>query len=160
MHELSFMLNAGYEFHLTDHTIFEPVGGLYVAGLWENSSREHGAEAASLSIRSGSSFSLESHLGFRLAHEWELNENFTLTPELSARWLHQFGDNRFSSTASFEGGREFTYCGAKYGRDAVDLGISLKANIYKNLDLGINYNALIGDRSFSNSITAFVNYVF
>lgn len=160
MHELSFMLNAGYEFHLTDHTIFEPVGGLYVAGLWENSSREHGAGAASLSIRSGSSFSLESHLGFRLAHEWELNENFKLTPELSARWLHQFGDNRFSSTASFERGRNFTYCGAKYGRDAVDLGISLKANLFKNLDLGINYNALIGDRSFSNSITAFVNYVF
>ena len=100
------------------------------------------------------------HLGFRLAHEWELNENFKLTPELSARWLHQFGDNRFSSTASFEGGRKFTYCGAKYGRDAVDLGISLKANIYKNLDLGINYNALIGDRSLSNSVTAFVNYVF
>ena len=44
--------------------------------------------------------------------------------------------------------------------DAVDLGISLKANLFKNLDLGINYNALIGDRSFSNSVTAFLNYVF
>ncbi|UKI30336.1 MAG: autotransporter outer membrane beta-barrel domain-containing protein [Lentisphaeria bacterium] len=64
------------------------IARLYVAGLWANSYREHGAEAASLSIRSGSSFSLESHLGFRLTHEWELNENFKLTPELSARWLH------------------------------------------------------------------------
>ena len=50
----------------------------------------------------------------------------TLTPEVRASWLHEFGDEQFSNTSTFTGGgASYTTKGAKIDDDAARFGVGL-----------------------------------
>jgi uncharacterized protein with beta-barrel porin domain len=114
--------NTGYDLRVQDWRI-TPLASLQYSRVNLGSFRETGAGDLNLNIQSRNYDFLESGLGVQVARPFTRNE-LTFTPEVHARWLHQFGDTNVSQTASFQvpGSPSFTTPGFTPARDTLNVG--------------------------------------
>ena len=116
---------TGYNFRVQDWRI-TPLASLQYSRVNIGSFRESGAGDLNLNIQSRGYDFLESGLGVKLARSFTRND-LTFTPEVHARWLHQFGNATMSQTASFQvpGSGSFTTPGFTSARDTLNVGAGI-----------------------------------
>lgn len=159
-HEFSSAGDLGWKFYLTEKTVLEPLAGFYYSSLYENAFDEEDAGAANLSIRSRTSNSLKSTPGVRFYHDFTMLETMSLRPEFTARWLHEFLDSSYNSTASFANGNSFTYNGTDLDRDAAQLNMKLAFKPFLHFGMFAEYSTIIAPSLYSNAVYAGIEAFF
>lgn len=116
---------------------------------------ENGAGALNLDAESEITTSLQSSLGVRVAKEFTIDKVLSLTPVLSARWVHEFGDTRALLNARFAGAPSgsFTVSSDTYDRDncAFSLGVTGKA--WDAWSFFLVYDAQMRSSEFAHAVT-------
>jgi outer membrane autotransporter protein len=139
---------AGYRFKIDSINII-PVAGFQAGYLIRDSFTERDAGALSLNVDGEHTSSFLSSLGVKFRRDFESNAGI-FTPELRAKWLHEFSNNDYALNASFAGSPVSTFSvkGDKPNKDSVVLGLGLNYNTKQNLSLFLTYDAtLSGDRT-------------
>ena len=124
------------------------MAGFQASYLTRDSFRERDAGALSLDVDREYTSSLLGSLGVKLRNDFKIDAG-TITPELRAKWFHEFSNNDYMLHASFAGApaSTFTVQGDKPNRDSVALGFGLTCVTNKNLSLFLTYDAnFSGDR--------------
>jgi outer membrane autotransporter protein len=147
-HAIGGSAEAGYRFTLDTLSII-PTLGFQASHLSRNPFTEKDAGALNLVAGRSDTSSYQSSVGIRLTKDFSIDTG-TVTPELRARWLHEFSSDDYLLNASFAGSpvSMFTVRGDRPDRDRAALGFGLTCATRVNLSLFLAYDALIsGDRT-------------
>lgn len=106
---MSGKLGGGYRFIFNDIGL-SPLLSLEYMYFQQDAYTETGAGSANLSVESLSSNSLKTGMGLKLDRTFKPNQWWSLTPEVSARWMHEFIDQNQDIQVSMTGvpGRIFS----------------------------------------------------
>ena len=117
-------VKAGYNFKQASGLTLTPSAGFNYSYLDADGYSEHGS-VINNKVNSSNYTGATSELGLKAAYPIKRTTG-TLTPEVRASWLHEFGDSQFSNTSSFIGsGSSYTTKGAKIDEDAGRFGVGL-----------------------------------
>jgi len=147
-HVLSAAVEAGYRIRTNCIDII-PLIGFQAAYLSRNSFTEHRAESLNLTAGSESTNSLLSTVGIRLTKDYSVGSGI-LSPELRAKWLHEFSNDSYVLNAAFSGypAMAFSVKGDRPDRDSAAVGAGMTYAPQKNLSLYVTYDAhLASDRT-------------
>ncbi len=100
----------------------------------------------------------QTRIGARVAYPFKLSDGSTLTPEIHAYYLHDFGTNQLNSTyttADVAGPNTFFFYGPPLGRDIVNLGMSVTLLRGAGWSLAGGYD--YAGRASSSSNNFFIN---
>jgi len=116
---------------------------------------ESGAGALNLDTDSERTTSLQGSLGVRLAKEFAIGSAFSLTPQLSARWVHEFGDTSANLTARFSGAPSgsFTVSSDTYNRDSGVFSLGLTGKAGDAWGFLLAYDAQVRSKEFAHAVT-------
>ena len=124
--QINAKLGAGYDWTAPNGLIVTPGVALQEIHLNTHSYTTHGAGVLNVAVNGAAMDILQSRVGARVAYAFSGPGSSTLTPEVHAYYVHNFGSDQQSSTASFTGGGpNFTTTGPTRDRDTVNLGIGL-----------------------------------
>ncbi|MBA4418491.1 MAG: hypothetical protein C0392_11380 [Syntrophus sp. (in: bacteria)] len=139
---------VGYLFKI--HTIsIIPMASFQAGYLTQNSYTERDAGALNLAVDRNHTSSLLSSLGVKIRKDFATGAG-TLTPEVRAKWLHEFSNDDYILNSAFAGApaSTFTVQGDKPNRDSIALGFGLTCVTKKSLSLFLAYDAIIsGDHT-------------
>lgn len=132
-------LEGGYGFR-PGAVVITPLLSLQVVRLQLDGYTETGAGDANLSVAGQNYHFVQTGLGAKLA--WPLQEaGVRITPELHAKWLHDFAGDRQQTTSQFTGGgASFTTQGPEPVRSSLNLGAKLTLMTQENLTLSLGYD--------------------
>lgn len=142
---LSASAEAGYRAKILALEVI-PLVGFRASYLKREGFTESGAGALNLDVDRSEYSSLQSSLGLRVKKDFTLSPSSTLTPEVSARWLHEYSDAAYTLNASFVdySAFGFSFDGSGHVRDSalIRAGLTLaKSNnvrFYANYDLNLS----------------------
>ncbi|MDF2764912.1 MAG: hypothetical protein K0S81_1906 [Rhodospirillales bacterium] len=139
-HELSAAAEVGYLMQLGALGL-EPVAGLAVTHLSDESYEESGAGGAGLEVDGRSTTSLRSTLGARAS--FAPSPAFRLSASLA--WAHELADTEREVDASFlGGGGTFRIQGAEVSRNSALVGVALGVALGAGVDLTLGYDGQFG----------------
>jgi len=137
--EYSAYLGGGYDFLFFGGYVGPTVSVQYT-GLSEESYNESGAGALNQNIDSRDSHSLQTAVGLRYLHPIKLpDEKTTLVPEVRAKWLHEFMNDRDVSARFSGGGAAYTVDGNNVEKNSALLGGRLTAYLNDSISLYADY---------------------
>ncbi len=137
--QYSVLLDGGYTFK-TKNVNITPIASLQYLHLHLQSYTETGADALNLTVKSQDYDMLQSALGAKLDHPFELSYG-TLTPEVHARWLYDFINDNQDTTSTFAGGGgSFATQGFTPARNALNVGGRLALATKGNWSVDANYD--------------------
>ena len=153
-HRFAASLDLGYALRLGPVEI-EPQAGLQYTRLRQNAFTEHGAGAVNLDVEATTVESLRSGVGVRLAATIALGDEAALVPELRARWLHEFLDDRGRINANFVGqpASAFAADGVKTPDDSAALGGGLLIRFSETFSAFVDYDARFNRRELAHNVT-------
>jgi len=153
-------LDSGYKFYLGDTLELTPLASVQWTHLNVPSYKETNAGALNLNVDKQNYDDLESGIGASIACPIQFGWG-KLTPELHAKWLYDYIDDRMVVTSSFAGGGvSFTSYGANPSREGLNVGGKLSFNIYKDLSLVAAVDSELKDQFFSVFGSGTVRYKF
>jgi outer membrane autotransporter protein len=147
-HVVSAYAEAGHRIDARGTHII-PVASFQAAYLTRNGFTEEDAGALNLDVDREHVVSLLSSLGLRIRKHFE-TATATITPELRARWFHEFSNDAYALSASFAGYplSTFTVRGDRPNRDSIGVGAGLTCSTTKNVSLFLAYDAIFsGDHT-------------
>ena len=147
--QLSLDANTGYDFKV-DHYRLGPTVGLEYVKLNVNGFTETGAGSADLLVKSQDADSLKSRIGTRIDRPFTA-KGIGLDPEVRVAWQHEYMDDSRNISAQFadpNATSQFTVHTTDPQRDSALLGAGIKAQLTKNFDLYLDYNAQVGQKNF------------
>ena len=136
--EYSAYLGGGYDFLFFGGYV-GPTVSIQYTGLSEESYNESGAGALNQNIDSRDSHSLQTAVGLRYLHPFKLPGDTTLVPEVRAKWLHEFMNDRDVSARFTGGGAAYTVDGNEVEENSVLLGGRLSAYLNESISLYADY---------------------
>lgn len=148
-------LAGGYRMPLGGKTQLIPLASLEWSTLKQKAYTETGAGALNLSYQGTTTDSLKLGLGARLSGETAWGAT-TAIPEVHAIALHDFGDARTDTTASFTGGgAAFTTTGQTIRRNSYNLGgsVALLTGRSSKVTIGYDLEGRSGFKGHSAQIT-------
>ena len=115
---------------------------------------ESGADSLDLSLSQQNANSFRTHLGARLAYNWEICENTVLIPEVRGFWMHEFMNNPATITSALDGGAgpSFDYETETPYRDSVFGGVGVSARFGERWNASAFYNVNFGAAGYTNNI--------
>lgn len=131
----------------------------YVSFLALDSRREgfteSGADALNLNGDSARTTSLQGSLGIGLAKEFVINKTFFLVPEVSARWVHEFGDTKAVLDARFAGAPSgsFRVSSDTWDRDSGVFSLGLTGRAGDAWNFFFAYDARVRSKEFAHAVT-------
>jgi outer membrane autotransporter protein len=116
---------------------------------------ESGAGALNLDTDSERTSSLQGSLGVRLAKEFAIGPDLQLTPGISARWVHEFGDTSSNLNARFAGAPSgsFTVYSDTYDRDSGVFSLGLTGKAGDAWGFLLVYDAQVRSKEFAHAVT-------
>lgn len=158
-HEFAGYLEGGYRFLLQGFEV-TPLGSLFLDSLHRDAFTERGAGGLNLRTKSESTTSIQTSLGGRLARDVPVREDLVVTPELTARWVHEFGDREALLNARFAGSPtgSFTVRSDKADRDAAVLTVGLTASACSRVSGFVYYDAELRGDQTDQAVIAGVRY--
>ena len=116
---------------------------------------ESGADALNLIGDSARTTSLQGSLGIGLAKEFVINKTFFLTPEISARWVHEFGDTNAVLDARFAGAPSgsFRVSSDTWARDSGVFSLGLTGRAGDAWNFFFAYDARVRSKEFAHAVT-------
>lgn len=103
--------------------------------------------------------SLQSWLGASFSRGYQGPNCWIWTPTLFGAWRHEYMDNQFSTTGSYNAvpGQQFMISSISRDRDMADLGFSISASS-NQLSIGAGYNATFTSNYLDNNWFAGMSY--
>ncbi len=154
------LVSGGYIWQLKSWAL-EPFASLQYTYLDEDSFAESGAGSVDLSVADRQTQALVSELGLRLAHVWK-QANFTLIPELSAAWSHDFDIDDRDIVSSFAGspGVTFTLPGQDIAPDGLVTGAGVTLILTHGISTSVIYNGELRDNYTAHAIQGELRFSF
>lgn len=139
----------------------EPFASLQYTYLDEDSFEESGAGSVDLSVADRQTQALVSELGLRLAHVWK-QANFTLIPELSVAWRHDFDIDDRDLVSSFAGspGVTFTLPGQDVAKDGLVTGAGVTLILNRGISTAVRYIGELRDNYSAHAILGELRFSF
>ncbi|MBK1842901.1 autotransporter domain-containing protein [Azospirillum sp. YIM B02556] len=150
-HDLSAELAAGHRMALGDEAWIEPRAGLRVDRITRAAFDEEGG-AAALGVDAAAWTSLRSTIGLRGGTSLTVG-GWTLRPEASLAWGHDFADVTATTTNRLAGAA-FTADASKPGHDAALLGAGVGFALKDGVNAGVSVQDELRDRGNSLSVSA------
>jgi len=121
---------------------------------------ESGADALNLIGDSARTTSLQGSVGIGLTKEFAINKTFFLTPEVSARWVHEFGDTNAVLDARFAGAPlgSFRVSSDTWNRDSGIFSVGLTGRTGDAWNFFLGYDAQVRAREFAHAVTGRVRF--
>lgn len=160
--QFSAYLDMGYDWTVGNFTFGPIISGQYIfAGIAPFT--ETGADSLDLSVDQQNINSLRTSVGGRVAYTWTLNRHITLIPEVRMLWQHEFLNDSRNINSSLDGGDGpgFGYQTTAPGRDSVFAGAGVSAQIGKDWNTFLYYNADFGRQDYiAHMVSAGVGWRF
>jgi outer membrane autotransporter protein len=119
-------LGAGYDWTASNGMIVTPGLSVQETHLGVDGYTTSGAGVLNLHVNSDSTDIIQSRLGARVAYPLTGYGTYTLTPEVHAYYVHNFGSDQTTATSTFTGGGPaFTTTAPARDRDIFNLGLGL-----------------------------------
>jgi len=140
----SAFIEGGYNVKL-DQWALQPFGNLQYLYLNEDSFRENGADSLDQLVDARRTTSLQSNLGLRLARFIGLNE-WTLIPEISLAWLHDYDIDDRSIVTSYAGSPDISFSidGQNVDRNKAVVGAGLMWRNSRGISSSLIYHCKSG----------------
>jgi outer membrane autotransporter protein len=148
-------LESAYELLPAGPLHVQPVAAFSYVRLVRDDFTEQGASSLDLEVDDEKIDSLVSEAGGRLYARFEMEEGAWFTPELWARWLHEFGDTDRRIDVRLSGattGGAFTVDGADLPRDSAAFGVRWTTSSREGAGAVISYDGLWNSKLLENSI--------
>lgn len=158
-HDLAGYLEGGYTM-TTQGFDLRPSASLFALHHQQEGFSETGADSLNLDVDSQSNWSLKSALGIGVARDFGAPGAFVCRPQASARWVHEFGDNRYDITGRLAGlpAAPFTVRSDEVARDSAVLGVGLTGNWRTHTQLLLFYDAYLNADYVIHALTAGLAY--
>ncbi len=116
---------------------------------------EKGADALNLDADSENTLSLQGSLGARVARQFCVNKAVLLTPEVSARWIHEFGDDEAMLNARFAGtpSGSFTVYSDRFDRDSGVFSLGVTGKVKDAWSFFLAYDAQLRSKESVHAVT-------
>jgi outer membrane autotransporter protein len=158
--QYSVLLDGGYIFKAGKKLRITPIASLQYLRLHLDGYTETNAGALNLAVNSQNYDMLQSGLGMKLDRSFELSFG-TLTPEVHARWLHDFISDSQETTSTFAGGGgSFATNGFTPARNGLNAGGRLALVTKGNWSLDANYDFEFKEDFTSHTGWANIRYSF
>ncbi|OKH88167.1 hypothetical protein LF95_16030 [Thalassospira sp. TSL5-1] len=129
---------AGYDFSVGANTTLTPFASLRWIHARNESYDETGAGSANLSVDAQNSDVVTQELGTRA--QWQFDTAYgTLTPEISAAWVHDYTDSAQTSTGQI-GGAAYSVETEGLPSDGVHIGAALSLAATDSTDIRLEYD--------------------
>jgi autotransporter-associated beta strand protein len=155
-HSLNGYVETGYTIR-TQSVDIVPMASIQAGSLWRNAFTEKDAGDLDLTAASDRTSSLIGSLGVLLKKEFSTRAG-SVTPEIRARWFHEFARSDYMLHASFAGAptAAFRVGGNSAPPDRAAIGCGLNWEIGTNLGLDLTYEAsLSGDQTEHSGMAGF-----
>jgi outer membrane autotransporter protein len=122
--------------------VISPMAALQATYLMQDGFTETGAGDLNLIVDSQDTGSYQSYLGVHISKAIAMG-NFVLTPDVRAKWAHEFSpdDHMINARFSGSGSGSFTVEADRPSRDTAIVGMGLNGRFNKNLSMYIQYDA-------------------
>lgn len=142
--QFAFYVEAGGNRNFGNYFL-QPLIGLQYVNVSQDAFNETGADSLNLAIPKTTTDSLRSALGGRIARPFFTESGAMVTPEIRARWMHEFFNDPQSVSPSFATAPDdsFTIRGVKLGRDFLVLGAGITAELTPSISAFANYDAQV-----------------
>ena len=123
--QYSAIVSAGQHFYFNDQVTVTPLASLQASHTRVGSYTENGAGALNLRVDSQNYDSLQSGLGVKVERVMQYGDS-TYSPEIHAKWLHDFKSTTPEQDVAFTGGgSKFHVQGVNQDRDIYNIGVGL-----------------------------------
>ncbi|QDU80440.1 Extracellular serine protease precursor [Polystyrenella longa] len=139
----------GLNFVVAPGVLWQPYLGMQYVYARQNSFSETGAPGINLDVAGVDTHSLRGILGSRVAlTDITLMDNFNVTPEVRAMWIHEFLEPTSPVNAQFAGvgGAGYSVNGLNLGRDWAVLGTGVSTQLTNHWEVRADYNSQFNDR--------------
>ncbi|MCK9595117.1 MAG: autotransporter domain-containing protein [Candidatus Omnitrophica bacterium] len=158
--QYSVLLDGGYTFKAGKKLRITPIASLQYLRLHLDGYTETNAGALNLAVNSQSYDMLQSGLGMKLDRSFEVNYG-TIIPEIHAKWLYDFINDKQETTSTFSGGGgSFATNGFTPARSALDIGGRLALVTKGNWSFDANYDFEYKEDFTSHTGWADIRYQF
>lgn len=100
-------------------------------------------------------------LGLRFGTRWQHDNGWIFNPELTAGWIHDYGDGRISTSGQFvQGGLPFTVVGTSRNKDRALIGIGLNTVLSSRMSAFARYDGELANHFNSQTVQAGFNVTF
>ena len=143
--------------------LVEPVAAIEWNRLSQEGFRETRAPGLNLDVEDETLQSVRSRVGLIVNAEFQTGEDTGFTPELRARWLHEFGDvDRVVESRLADGLTQGTFrvLGAETPRDALQAGLGWVGTVGSTLRIRADYDAIIDADRLDHVFSASVRLLF
>jgi len=158
--DLSGYIESGYRIPATGCFAVTPYASFLALQNYRGGFTERGAQALSLVTDGANTLSLQGALGVRVARDIRIAKTFLVTPELSARWVHEFGDDEVLLDARLAGAPSgsFTVYSDRFDRDSGVLSLGITGKVKDNWSFFLAYDAQVRARETVHSATGGVKF--
>lgn len=158
--DLSGYIESGYRMPATGCFAVTPYASFLALQNYRGGFTERGAQALSLVTDGANTLSLQGALGVRVARDISITKTFLVTPELSARWVHEFGDNEALLDARLAGAPSgsFTVYSDRFDRDSGVLSLGITGKVKDDWSFFLAYDAQVRARETVHSATGGVKF--
>ncbi|MGV8080588.1 MAG: autotransporter domain-containing protein [Syntrophales bacterium] len=156
-YELGASVESGYK---ADWMGFEitPLASVLALRNHRNDFTETGADSLNLVAEAEDATFLQGALGLRIARTFTLGESFSLIPEISGRWVHEFGNDETVLNARLNGATagSFAVYSDTIGRNSGVFSLGLTGKITDTFTFSLAYTGELRSSQTSHAATAAV----
>ncbi len=158
--ELAGYLEGGYRAMAGGFEI-RPSAALLAIHHHQKGFTETGADSVNLVVDAQDASSVQSILGIAFSREFAVGETISLRPEANARWVHEFGDNRYNMTAHFADmpADAFTVRSDAMARDSALLGLGLTGTLGACTQIRLFYDAHLQDHAVDHALIGGLQFI-
>ena len=151
-----FGVDAGYKIKWQTSE-FMPFVGLDVIHGWTSGYTEKGAGVLDLTVEDARNTSVDGRVGLKWSAKYAAGPGTTITPMLSAAWLHSFGDMTSTVHASMVGS-SFVMTGPSRSRDALAISTGLTADVGDGFSIFGRYSGRLASDLQAHDFSAGLRY--
>jgi len=158
--DLSGYMESGYRIPVTGSFAVTPYASFLALQNYRGGFTERGAQALSLVTDGAKALSLQGALGVRAARDIRITKTFLVTPELSARWVHEFGDDEALLDARLAGAPSnyFTVYSDRFDRDSGVFSLGITGKVRDDWGFFLAYDAQFRSKECAHAATGGVKF--
>jgi len=159
-YELGASVEGGYRASLWGFEI-TPLASVLALRHHRSAFTETGADSLNIEADAEDATFLQGTVGLQLARTFTVGESFSLTPRLSARWVHEFGNDETVLNARFSGANagSLTVYSDTIGRNSGVFSLGMTGKLTDALSFSLAYAGELKSRQSSHVITADMRYI-
>lgn len=136
--QLSAKINGGYNFFFENEVTLTPFASLEYSNIEQDSYKEQGAGAISLSVDDVTVNRGAAGLGLKVSKEIKTEDRVVYIPEFKLGANKYFGDDDVEVTAQFDQGNKFVTKGAEMSDMMYNAGLGLKTKFTEDTSISLS----------------------